>query len=413
LIGVAPTRRYQRGSLREEGRYYVLRFRGEAPTMGQRRPERSVRVGLVSELKTRQAARLEADRRLALLGVADRQHGTRARLADYLASYLAGSIATKRKSSRAAFASYARHLEREVGTLWLDQVSIGVAQAMIAKLLQRGLSPPTIYAITSFLRRLLKSARAEGIAAVVIGPRELSFPRESRAPTVVRGFSIEETRRILAAAEWPWRALYALQAYLGLRAGESLAIAWPAIDFAGKQIRIQQQAAHGELAALKSRNSSAVLPLPDALAQVLRDYREHWIANERQLLFANRRGAPLWAGGVRANHLHPLLKRLGIAKSGFHAWRHSLASEAFRTGAGAAAVQRLLRHGSINVTLKYSHVEFDDLVRSSDAVAQRLAVRSEETQGCGDANAARRAMSEVSVAGVLELRSESTTEGAP
>jgi integrase len=412
LSGAIP-RRYQRGTLRAEGRWWTLRIRGEANTEGARRPERSIRVGLRSELKTRPAARLEADRRLAMLGMADRQHGRRARLADYLLSYIAGSVATKRKSSRAAFASYGRHLERELGSHWLDQISIGVAQSMIARLLQRGLSPPTIYAIASFLRRLLKSARAEGIAAIVIGPRELSFPRELRAPAVARSFSIDETRRILAAATWPWKALFALQAYLGLRAGESLGLEWPQIDFAARQIRIRQQAAHGELATLKSRNSTAVLPLPDALAALLQDYRAHWTPNDRQLLFANKHGGVLWTGGVRRNHLQPLLKRLGIAPRGFHAWRHALATEAFRVGAGAAAVQRLLRHGSIAVTLRYSHVQFDDLVRSSDRIAKLLDACSEETQQCGCENAGDPANSEVAGVHALQLRSESTCKADP
>lgn len=64
----ASLRRYQRGTLRLEGRCWVLRIRGEAADESGGRPERSIRIGLVSEYKTRQAARLEADRRLALQG---------------------------------------------------------------------------------------------------------------------------------------------------------------------------------------------------------------------------------------------------------------------------------------------------------------------------------------------------------
>ncbi len=386
----------------------MLRIRGEAAIQGERRPEQSIRIGSLTEFKTRAAARLEADRRMGMLGMADQQHGRRMRLEAYLATYLAGTVATKRKSTRAAFATYGRHLERELGGHWLDQITIGVAQATIARLLKRNLRPPTVCSIVAFLRRLSKSARAEGIAAIVIGPRELSFPRESRAPQPERSFSIDESRRILAAATWPWKALYALQAYLALRAGESLAVTWPQIDFEAKRIRIDRQAAHGEIAATKSRNSAAPLPLPDGLARLLHEYREHWVPNDRQLLVANKQGGVLWAGGVLRNHLQPLLRRLGIAPAGFHAWRHALASEAFRAGAGAAAVKQLLRHGSIAVTLKYATVEFDDLVRSSNAVAKLLDAPSEETQKCGESNAENPANNDVSVAGVLQAKSEST-----
>lgn len=391
----------------------MLRIRGEMAVLGDRRPEQSIRIGLTSEFKTRASARAEATRRMTLLGMGDRHHGRRMRLADYLAGYLAGTIATKRKSTRAAFASYGRHLERELGSHFLDQMTIGVVQAMIAKLLKRNLNYSTIHSIVSLLRRLTRSARAEGVAAIVIGPRELSFPRESRAPTVERSFTIDETRRILSNATWPWKALYALQAYLALRAGESLAVTWPQIDFEAKLVRIDRQAAHGQIAATKSRNSAAPLPMPAGLARLLHEYRAHWIPNDRQLLVANKQGNPLWAGGVLRNHLQPLLRRLGIAPAGFHAWRHALASEAFRAGAGAAAVKQLLRHGSINTTLKYATVAFDDLVRSSNAVARLIDAPSEETQGCGDANAANAAIIDVSEARALQPISESTHGGKP
>jgi integrase len=401
--------RYQRGTLRAERRWWVLRLRGEAPEEGGTRPQRSIRIGLVSEYRSRPAARLEADRRLALLGLAELQQGRRARFADYLGAYMASRVAILKKSSRAAFGTYARHLERELANKWVDEITVGVAQLLIAKLSQRGLSRPTIHSIVAFLRRVLRSARTEGIAAVMIGPRELAFPKESRARRARRCYTIEETQRILSHAEWPWRALYALQAYLGLRAGESLAIEWPHIDFAAKQIRIRQQAAHGELATLKSTNSTAALPLPDPLAAVLRSYREVWKPNQRQLLFANRQGGPLWAAGVRRNHLVRLLERLGLPPGGFHAWRHALATEAFRAGVGAAAVRQLLRHGNINTTMQYSHVEFDDLVRGSDSVAKLLTVAPEISQQCGADKAAPAVISDVSGEHALQVRSEGTS----
>ena len=411
-MSTAPRHRYGRGTLRAERGRWVLRIRGEAVAEGERRPEQSIHIGRTSEFKTRSAARIEADRRLALLGMAQRQQGRRARLVDYLASYVAGCVATKRKSSRAAFASYGRHLERELAGRWLDEITIGVAQAMIARLLKRKLAPPTIYSIVAFLRRLSRSARAEGIAAVVIGPRELSFPRESRAPAAPRTFSIDETQRILAAAAWPWRALFALQAFLGLRRGESLGLRWRDIDFERRYVQVTQQAAHGELATVKSRNSAAALPLPAALAELLLEYRAQWRPNAHDLLFANKQGHAMWGSGVQTNHLRPLLERLGLPPGGFHGWRRMLATEAFRAGVGAAAVKQLLRHGNIQTTMRYSKVSFDDLVRGSDAVAKLLQAAPEETQQCGQQITEAAAFSGVPAVHALQLRSEGTCSAA-
>jgi integrase len=347
-----------------------------------------------------------------MLGGDAQQQGRRERVSDYLDTYVAGRVAVLKPSSRAAFRCYARHLRRELSGCWLDEVTVGSTQLLIARLSQAGLSRATISAMVSFLRRVLRSARVEGIAAVAIGPRELALPRETRPRQSPRCFSVRDTQCILAAAEWPWRALFALQAYLGLRAGESLGLAWSDIDVSAKVVRVRQQASHGRLATLKSLNSVAALPLPDPLAAILNAYREVWKPNDRELLFANRRGEVLWAGGVRRNHLAPLLKRLGIAPAGFHAWRHALATEAFRAGVGAAAVRQLLRHGNINVTMRYSRVSFDDLVSGSNAVANLIRAVSEETQQRETLNCGGTAFAEAAGSGALINESEGTPDAS-
>ncbi|MDE2098674.1 MAG: site-specific integrase [Patescibacteria group bacterium] len=345
----------------------------ESPEEGGRRREQVIRLGPARELKTRHAARLEADRRLELIGITGGLQGRRATFQSYAEFYLSARVAILKPSSRAAFKSYARHLQRELKGRYLDELTVGACQSMVARLFARKLSRATIQGIVQFLRRLQRSARQEGIATIVLGPRDLALPKETRSRRAPRAFSIDETRRILAAAPWPWKALFALQAYLGLRAGEALGIEWSAIDFEAQVIQVRQQASHGALATTKSRNSSVPLPLPYTLAQILREYRTIWTPNDQGLLFANREGRPLWANGIRRNHLQPLLERLGIAPAGFHAWRHALATQAFRAGVGAAAVRQLLRHGSILVTMRYSQVSFDDLVAGSRAIEAQLA----------------------------------------
>jgi integrase len=404
----ARRQRWQRGSLRNERGYWVLRIRLESPDSGSRRREQSMRIGPASELKTRQAARLEADRRLKDLGLAEPLAGQRAWFNHFLEAYLAGHVAVLKPSSRAAFRSYARHLKREFSGHRLDQVNVQAAQLVVAHLAARGLARSTIHAIVAFLRRLLRAARHAGIAAAQIGSRELTLPKETRPQRTPRAFSLLESQQILAAADWPWRALYALQAFLGLRCGEALGIEWADIDFGAKVVRVRQQASHGRIATTKSTNSAAALPLPEPLAAILRAYRAAWTPNEAGLLFANRRGHPFWASGVRRHHLHRLLKRLAIPAGGFHAWRHGLATEAFRSGAGAAAVRALLRHGNIATTMKYSAVSFDDLVRSSNAVAQRIHSTPEETQRCGLDDSPTTAFMAGAGDGALNSRSEGT-----
>ena len=375
--------RTQRGTVFARGAFWWGRYRGEPAAPGERRPELRVRIGLRTVFRTEAAARIEFDRRLELLGASVRPHGRRARFADYLPAYVAARIGILRPSSRATLATHARTLERELGRVWLDQVDLGTVQALVARLHARKLSRSTIVSTVALLRRILKTARTEGIAALAIAPRELAFPKSIKAQTTPRTFTIDETRLVLANAEFPWLALYAVCAYSGLRIGEALGLAWDSIDFDRQTITVRQQSSHGRLAVLKSRNSAQTIPLAPQLAAILTDYRTTWRTNELGLLFASKRGRPLWASGVRRRHLATLLRRLGIAPAGFHAWRHALATTAFRAGVGAAAVRQLLRHGSIAVTMRYSRVDFDDLRRGSIAAAAMIESPISESPRCG------------------------------
>ena len=386
--------RTQRGSVFARGAYWWGRYRGEPAAPGERRPELRVRIGLRTIFRTEAAARIELHRRIELLGASIRPHGRRARFADYLPAYQAARIAILRPSSRATLTTHARTLERELGRVWLDQVDLGTVQARIARLHERKLSRSTIVSAVALLRRVLKTARTEGIAAIAIAPRELAFPKTNNAQKTPRTFTIDETRLVLANAQFPWLALYAVCAYSGLRIGEALGLAWDSIDFDRQTITVRQQSSHGRLAQLKSRNSATAIPLAPQLAAILTDYRKTWRTNELGLLFASKRGRPLWASGVRRRHLAPLLKRLAIEPAGFHAWRHALATTAFRAGVGAAAVRQLLRHGSIAVTLKYCRVDFDDLRRGSIAAAALIDSPISRNPACGTTASASQAITD-------------------
>ena len=70
-----------------------------------------------------------------------------------------------------------------------------------------------------------------------------------------------------------------------------------------------------------------------------------------ELLFTNRRGRAFSANKLRAQQLHPLLKKLNIPRGGFHSMRHGTASSLLAAGATPAVVQRQMRHSDARITL--------------------------------------------------------------
>jgi integrase len=103
----------------------------------------------------------------------------------------------------------------------------------------------------------------------------------------VRCFTDEEMQRIIANA--PLRTIVAITA-VGLRIGETLALRTSDLDFAKKIIRIRQSvdAATRKVAGVKSRASSADLPMPRELEMRLRAYLERHHDGKHELLFVNQ-----------------------------------------------------------------------------------------------------------------------------
>ena len=94
-----------------------------------------------------------------------------------------------------------------------------------------------------------------------------------------------------------------------------------------------------------------VLPLPDALAQHLKNYIRTWRPNPEELLFTTRLGTPMDASKLTQRRLQPLLKRLGIRRAGLHAFRHTCASPLVEQGISMRIAQQQLGHSDPRITL--------------------------------------------------------------
>jgi integrase len=192
-------------------------------------------------------------------------------------------------------------------------------------------------------------------------------PRFKKEP---RCFTDDEIRKIIANAPQPLSTIVAVTAVLGLRIGETLALRRSDVDFAKRIIRIRQSvdAATRTVGGVKSKASSADLPMPKELEARLRaHFQGH--DDKSDLLFVNRRKRPFSANKLREKQLHPLLDALKIPRGGFHSMRHGAASSLLADGATPAVVQRQLRHSDARITLGiYGHVIGDE---QRDAVQTR------------------------------------------
>jgi integrase len=71
--------------------------------------------------------------------------------------------------------------------------------------------------------------------------------------------------------------------------------------------------------------------------------------------------------------LWPVQDKLGIKRTGLHAFRHAAASELLEEGAPLTVVQRQLRHRDAKTTLqKYGHMVGDSQRRAVNTLTEKI-----------------------------------------
>jgi integrase len=219
---------------------------------------------------------------------------------------------------------------------------------------------------------MVSTAKNWGYITEGIDTKKLAFPKRGMKYEA-RCFTVEELRRIFAAASNTWRVLYCILTMAGLRAGEALGLQWQDIDLDKRLLHIRRSAWCGKIKTAKNESSESILPIPEPLAEILRQYRQDWKPNPTGFLFATRNGRPPSSNKVLEYHLGPLLDALEIDRRGLHAFRHTHTSLLLESGANIKVVQRQLRHSDERTTLGiYAHVIGDAQRQAVEKVASIL-----------------------------------------
>jgi len=371
-------RRYQRGALRKEGSKWVLRWREDVLNQSGRvvRVERRATVGTVKDLPTKPLARRAADRMIEHVNAPDYMPGRVATLMDFSAIYMRDVAPTLKPSSCEAARSIGRiYLVPVLGQYRLDEIKGQVPQLLVNELRRRGLSRKTILNALSTLAAILTAARDWDYLAATLDWGKLRLPAEELEKEQ-RHFTPDEAQRIIEAAPEPWNICFMFMAYLGIRTGEAVGIAWDHIDLDAGVLCVRQSNWRGQLLTVKSKSSRRDLPLPAALVLALASYRTRWQSNPHGLLFANRKGEPITSCYVRRDVLHPIRERLGIPRGAFHAFRHGHATTMFSSGANPKVVQDNMGHAHIATTMGYTHAVSSDRREAVERATQMFLRRS-------------------------------------
>jgi integrase len=355
--GNIARRRFQNGTVFLKGEWWYGRYRERfIDTLGSEQcVRRSARLGKKKDM-TKYEAKRALSAILAPSNAVSYRPGRIATVEEFSENWRREVLAKQEPSSIRSANSHLRcYILPFLGKLKLHELNVETQQGFVTRVGNK-VSRKTTLNVIATLSSLISTAENWGFTTEAIQVRKLALPKRGMKYEA-RCFTVNELRRIMAVAGNPWRVLYCVLTMAGLRAGEALGLQWRDVDLIRKLLHIRRSAWCGKIKTAKNESSETVLPIPEPLAEIFRQYLQGWKTNPAGFLFATRNGRPPSSNNVVEHHLGPLLDALEIDRRGLHAFRHTHASLLLESGANIKVVQRQLRHSDERTTLGvYAHV---------------------------------------------------------
>jgi integrase len=257
------------------------------------------------------------------------------------------------------------HLLPHFGSMKLDRIGPAEIEAFKARKLAEGQSKKSINNMLAALRKMLNLAVEWEV--LVKAPKVKGFKQKNNFIAEDMFLTFDETDRVLRAAAPEWTVYLTIGVKTGLRVGELLALKWEDLDLVAGRLVVRRTLWCAQEGPPKGGRNREVPLSPEALA-ALKAYR-------------HLRGPYVFCGEAGKRLTHSMVKkvvpsacrRAGLAKRiTNHGMRHTFASHLVMRGVPLKAVQELLGHESIEMTLRYSHLTPDvkrDAVRLLDGPA--------------------------------------------
>jgi len=310
------------------------------------------RVRKVSPVQTRRGAEAyERDVRQALLGgTHGRKEDQNLTVSKFAEEFLTVYAETNNKPSEVESKRMILnlHLVPAMGRLRLEEIGQRHIEAYKSRKAKEGLKAKTINNHLAVLGRMLGIAVEWGFLEHQPKVRWLKTPEPQ-----FDFLSFEEAEALLHAVEPEWLPMILTALHSGLRLGELLGLRWSDVDLEAKRIFVCRAAVRGIIGTPKSGKSREV-PLTVQARDALRAHRHL----KGELVFCDERGGLLTKGQCR----WPVWRACDeaqIRRIGWHVFRHTTASHLVMRGAQLKAVQEILGHSDIRITMRYAHLSPD------------------------------------------------------
>lgn len=251
---------------------------------------------------------------------------------------------------------YESHLKVQIlpflGRCRLNELGIENQQTFVHHL-QSKTSRVMLVKALGTLSSMMKTAKLWGYTTHEVHIRQISLP-PTECRKEARFFEPEQVRRMIDLAQGKFKVLIALCAMTGMRIGEVLALQRGDFDFSTNTLHIRRSTWRWQITTPKTKGSAAGVIMPTALAKMVEAYLSTLAGD---WLFLSSKNRVYLAENLNRQVLWPIQDKLGIPRTGFHAFRHTFGTVLNDRGAGIPIIQRAMRHKNVSVTLgTYGHV---------------------------------------------------------
>jgi integrase len=194
---------------------------------------------------------------------------------------------------------------------------------------------------------ILKNAKARKLIAAVpnmewvfVGEQEFDFLDFGEADRLLEG----------AAKVEEWSCAVLLAAKTGMRLGELRALRWQDVDLGAGRVHVTRNLWRFQEGTPKNGKSRTV-DLPASAVAALKVHRH--LRGKRVFLAPSGDDYSLgeWRSG-----LYRACRRAGLREVGWHVLRHTFASHLAMRGVPIRAIQDLMGHRTIQMTMRYAHL---------------------------------------------------------
>jgi integrase len=291
--------------------------------------------------------------------------------------WLANYSKSRRQSSARQAKTHLKTIREEFGPMTLAEIKPSMVTAWVGTL-KDDYKESTVYALYRRLTHVLDDAVHDGLLARNPCSRRTAPPVghvEQFCPTT------EQVWHLHDAMPGHLRVAVLLGAFAGLRVSEAAALRIDDVDFTRGVVfpKVQWSQGKGWLGPLKTRGSSAPVPIPRELTLMLSASVQQFPG---PTLVTNGRGQPVgpWIVDRAVDKVRQ------VDELHFHCLRHHLASLLIHSGCDVKTVQARMRHSSAKTTLDvYGHMwpDKDDATRAmiGGVIAARMASSCEDPAG--------------------------------